>query len=94
MSIFGKLSENSDTYLKSDSYRSEIWTFRPFASASKVSIRGLVRPDMISDIDDLGMPVRISTCRVVKFFALMISPSNIFIVIAYAISYMDISGKY
>ncbi len=60
MSIFGNLSETSDTYLKSDSYRSEIRTFSPIASRSIVSMRGLVRPDMISDMVDLGTPVRIT----------------------------------
>lgn len=61
MSFFGNLSEISDTYLKSDSYKSEIRTFSPSASRSIVSMRGLVRADMISDMVDLGMQVRIST---------------------------------
>ena len=61
MAVFGNLSEFSDTYLKSDSIRSEIWTFRPTANFSSVSMRGLVRPDMISDIVDFDTPVRMDT---------------------------------
>ena len=47
------------------------------------SMRGLVRPDMISDIVDFGRPVRIDTCRIVNSFLYMISPSSIFIHIFY-----------
>ena len=53
-------SEISDTYLYSDSYRSEIRIFKPFARASSVSMRGIL-PFMISPIVDLGIPVRIDT---------------------------------
>lgn len=56
-----------------------MWIFKPAASCSIVSIRGLVRPDTISDIVDLGSPVIAETWRTVKFFLHMISPSNIFI---------------
>lgn len=87
------MSENSDTYFKSDSYRSEIRTLRPAASFSIVSIRGLVRSDTISDMVDFGNPVMMDTWRIVRFFSKMISPNRIFIIIFYTIFYYAISGK-
>ena len=72
-------SEISDTYFNGDSNRSVIRTFSPTASCSIVSMRGLVRPDTMSDIVDFGSPVITETWRIVKFFLHIISPSNIFI---------------
>lgn len=73
------LSENSDTYLTGESYRSDIRTFKPIANRSNVPILGSVLPSKISSTVDLGMPVRIETWRIVKLRFSIISPSNIFI---------------
>lgn len=43
----------------SDSYRSVIRTFSPFASCSMVSNRGIRPLDTMSDTVDFGTPVRI-----------------------------------
>ena len=68
-----------DTYLKGDSYKSEIRIFSPFAIFSMVSIFGM-EPLQISDIVDLGTPVRIDTCRTVNFLFDMIFCSRISII--------------
>lgn len=87
------MSENSDTYFKSDSYRSEIRILRPAASFSIVSMRGLVRSDIISEMVDFGNPVMMDTWRIVRFFSNMISPSKIFIILLYTIFHVAIYGK-
>ncbi len=76
-------SETSDTYLYGESYRSDILTFRPFASFSITSIRGLFRPATISSTVDFGTPVRSDTCRIERFFLTMMFSSNIFMGIAF-----------
>lgn len=78
MTHFLKSSENSDTYLYGESYRSDILTFRPFASCSIMSIRGLFRPATISSIVDLGTPVRSDTWRRERFLVTMMFSNNIF----------------
>lgn len=79
MTHFLKSSENSDTYLYGESYRSDILTFRPFASCSITSIRGLFLPVMMSSTVDFGIPVRIDTWRRERFLVTMRFSSNIFI---------------
>lgn len=78
MTHFLKSSENSDTYLYGESYRSDILTFRPFASCSIMSIRGLFRPTTMSSTVDFGIPVRIDTWRRERFLATMRFSSSIF----------------
>lgn len=78
MTHFLKSSENSDTYLYGESYRSDILTFRPFASCSIMSIRGLFRPATMSSTVDFGIPVRIDTWRRERFFLTMMFSNNIF----------------
>lgn len=78
MTHFLKSSENSDTYLYGESYRSDILTFRPFASCSIMSIRGLFRPATISSIVDFGIPVRSDAWRRERFFLTMMFSNNIF----------------
>lgn len=78
MTHFLKSSENSDTYLYGESYRSDILTLRPFASCSITSIRGLFRPATMSSTVDFGIPVRIDTWRRERFFVTMRFSSNIF----------------
>ena len=73
------LSGLPDTYLKGDSYKSEIRIFRPFASFSMVSIFGM-EPLQISDIVDFGTPVRIDTWRTVNFLFDMIFCNRISII--------------
>ena len=65
------LSGKPDTYLNGDSYKSEIRIFSPFAIFSMVSIFGM-EPLQMSDIVDLGTPVRIDTWRTVNFLFDMI----------------------
>ena len=57
----GKSSQIWDTYLESDSIRSEILIFRPFARSSSVSAVGDVFPFMILLIVDFDTPVRTET---------------------------------
>lgn len=83
MTHFLKSSENSDTYLYGESYRSDILAFRPFASCSIMSIRGLFRPATISSIVDLGTPVRSDTWRRERFFLTMRFSSNIFMEVVF-----------
>ena len=78
MTHFLKSSENSDTYLYGESYRSDILTFRPFASCSIASIRGLFLPVMMSSTVDFGIPVRIDTWRRERFLVTMRFSSSIF----------------
>lgn len=78
MTHFLKSSENSDTYLYGESYRSDILTFRPFASCSITSIRGLFLPVMMSSTVDFGIPVRIDTWRRERFLVTMRFSSSIF----------------
>ena len=58
---FSQSSEISDTYLYGESYMSDILTFRPLASFSIVSIRGLFLPATMSPTVDFWIPVRIDT---------------------------------
>lgn len=57
---FLNLSENSDTYLYGESYRSDILTFSPAANCSNVSSRGDF-PFIISFMVDFGTLVICST---------------------------------
>lgn len=57
---FLNLSENSDTYLYGESYRSDILTFSPAANRSNVSNRGDF-PFIISFMVDFGTLVICST---------------------------------
>lgn len=50
-----------DTYLKSDSIRSEMRIFRPFAISSKVSAVGEISLFMIRAIVDFEIPVILAT---------------------------------
>lgn len=80
---FSQSSEISDTYLYGESYRSDMRTFRPFASFSITSIRGLFLPATISSTVDFGIPVRSDTWRRERFFLTMMFSSNIFMGIAF-----------
>lgn len=83
MTHFLKSSENSDTYLYGESYRSDILTFRPFASCSITSIRGLFLSVMMSSTVDFGIPVRIDTWRRERFLVTMRFSSNIFMEVVF-----------
>lgn len=80
---FSQSSDISDTYLYGESYRSDIRTFRPLASFSIVSIRGLFLPATISSTVDFGIPVRSDTCRMESFLLVIISSNSIFIGIVF-----------
>ena len=81
---FLQSSEIADTYLYGESYRSDILTFRPFASFSITSIRGLFRPATISSIVDFGTPVRSDTWRRESFLLTITFSSKIFIGILFS----------
>lgn len=76
------MSRNVDTYLKGESYRSEILMFNPAAICSIVSIRGIF-PFIILLIVDFETPVKIDTWRTDNFFEYMILSNNIFMLIVY-----------
>ena len=80
---FSQSSEISDTYLYGESYRSDMRTFRPFASFSITSIRGLFRPATMSSTVDFGIPVRSDTWRRERFFLTMMFSNNIFMGIVF-----------
>ena len=92
----GKSSSILDTYLYSDSYRSEILTSSAIAIFSRFSNVGEYLSFMILLIVDLGIPAINDSCRTEMFFLYMISPSRIFMYILYLINFvlsMEILSK-
>ena len=78
ISIFWHLSGFPDTYLYGLSNKSVIRTFRPLATDSIVSIRGILPLLQISSSVDFGIPVSKAAWRSVKFLLYMMSWINIF----------------
>ena len=82
----------TDTYLKSDSYRSDICIFNPLANISSVSMRGIV-PLQIPFIADFETPDIFASCREVSSLSIMISLSRILIHQLYSLDSIDSTGN-
>ena len=73
-----------DTYLYSDSYRSEMCTFSALASNSMLSSVGEYTSFAMLLIVDFEIPVIMESCRTEMFLSYIILFNNIFIEILFA----------
>ena len=92
---FFQSSQLWDTYLKSDSYRSDILHFSPIASFSKTLILGSEFSSIIRWIVDFETPDITASWRTDRFFSFIILYNNIFMLLLCLIIkklYLEING--